>query len=211
MPSTLRPSLFLATILVVASGCSSSTDDSAPNGAGGQGVGGMNDGGGNVGGEGGTAATSNADDHAALDMCTGTTSCSEPFAQRVEGGAMFTMVGFQCVLEALRDRTPGKYETTFDHSFSNGADEWQITFVITDSGAVEWAEVALEALGEDPPASTFNPTRRCMPKPASFFEDCLSVYADDTTDGAAWACVFPSVDERAPWVEACEEASPTCQ
>lgn len=162
-----------------------------------------------------TAGSDEADNEA-LAAC-GTEACPEGFAQRIEGGDPFTINFMACIVEAIRDRKPGLYRVTLDHTFGNGAEVSEYAIFVTASGEVE---VGVRRFDEVDGASeeSWDPTERCTLKPQAFFEDCLTaVNAGDQIDATpeAFACIYPESgagdSQELPWFEGCEAQAPTCE
>lgn len=154
----------------------------------------------------------NKADNEALAAC-GTEACSS-FAQRIEDGGEFTIHNFECVLTAMRDRTPGLYSVELDHTWTNGSDTKYYTLWITESGEVEMGVRLYSSLDAES-SETWEPTQRCTPLSADFFDACLPVVLAEEeanmADKAAWDCVFPWPEHELPWFESCESAAPTCE
>ena len=55
-----------------------------------------------------------AADHEAFVACSATDVCPSASAQHIEGGDPAAMHRVECIVEALRDRTPGQYEVRAD-------------------------------------------------------------------------------------------------
>ncbi len=168
----------------------------------------------------GTTTTDTTDtdeaDNEALAAC-GTAACPDGFAQRIEGGQPYSFNAMACIVQAMRDRTPGLYRVTLDHTYSNGSDEAEYTIWITASGEVE-VGVAHSTSYEETLEEGWDPTERCSLKPQAFFEDCLTaVNADEPAQSneAAFACIYPGSEtdesQELPWFESCEAQAPTCE
>jgi hypothetical protein len=167
---------------------------------------------GGEGGQGGDASLTNKEDHDVLATCS-QEGCDLATAQRIEGGSEFAMYGMGCVVTALRDRTPGRYQVELDHSWGNGSETLTYTYVVLDSGEVE-VGVHEKAVVESDSQESWRPTATCTLKDATFFEDCLAAIelgdaAEATSE--AWACVFPDIGDDPPWLVSCTEAAPTCE
>ncbi len=167
-------------------------------------------------GEGGDGAT--AQQHfEALAACSEVRLCEErPFAQRIEDGDGFSMARMECALAALRDRTAGVLEVELWLGHGSGEERWLHRFSVSASGEVETAVRDSYFADEGTDTVDYSPSRRCLLKPASFFEDCLAQVELGEPEGngvseAAWDCVFPEIGEDPPWVEDCVEQAPLCE
>lgn len=128
-----------------------------------------------------------------LDGCAFATPCGEAVPHK--GGFMPGRYA-QCVLAALRDRTPGVYEsevdvsTTFDGSrvYVDGTEDAQ--FIHRRSSDLCF----------DPLAGTWEPNLSCTLKPAAYFEDCLAGDASHMQ-----ACLWGET-----WFDACVEIPAAC-
>lgn len=159
-----------------------------------------------------TDTVPNEADHEALAAC-GASACDSGFAQKIEGDNPFTINKMACIVQAMRDRTPGLYSVELDHTWGNGSESAEITLFITPSGEVEIAVRRTEDY-EGEQTVTLEPTERCSLAPATFFEDCLTaVNAGDQIESTeeAWACIYPGSEQKLPWFEGCEAQAPTCE
>ena len=171
----------------------------------------------------GDAVLPGQDDHDQLLECSGDRPCNDrAFAQRIEGGSPFSMFEVECLLVALRDRTPSVLQMELNHGYTNGAELWSHVLVVTESGEVETSVDHSNSSASDPEGTRdFGPARRCTLQPPDYFEACLAEVQDlasgggggvvDTPEHPAWACVFPGLDEDLPWFASCEEQAPTCE
>jgi hypothetical protein len=151
-------------------------------------------------------------DNDTLATCS-TAACDLATAQRIEGGSEFAMYGMDCVVSALRDRLPGRYQVELDHTWGNGNQTLTYTYVVSDEGEVETGVYEVANVEPEGGGESWRPTARCDLKAEAFFDDCLAAIA--LGDGAsataeAWACVFPELGADPPWLEGCVEAAPTC-
>lgn len=145
-------------------------------------------------------------------------ACPSVFGEVIEGGGDgWEIEGGECVLAALRDRTPGLYRARFSHSHTQGNEDFELFFVVTPSGQVEtsthyWGGVD-SPFREDYWFDEYWPTERCDPREAEFFENCLTKVAESQADpGFVIArCAVPIDPELPPWFENCTPRSPTCE
>lgn len=153
-------------------------------------------------------------DNAALAAC-GDPVCPAGFAQRIEEGYPFSLDA-TCLLEGMRNRTPGLYRITLDWTWSNGSESSDFTLFVTSGGAVEVGARRLP----DPYASccaqgTWDATRRCTLRPSDFFADCLAmidlVQTGYGNEDGAMNCVYPLDDQNLPWFESCAVQPSTCE
>ena len=168
-----------------------------------------------TGGEGGEGEDNQAD-HDALAAC-GTPTCAELFARKVEGGEAHAFEEWSCVLDALRDRTPGAYDVRMEHAHSSGTSLRTVRLVVTTSGQVETAEVQGEEGAPEP--ETLLPAQRCTLRDAAFFEQCKAYIdsvdphpvGDGTYPNEVEECFFAAVGQLVPWYVDCQPQPPTCE
>lgn len=138
-------------------------------------------------------------------------------AQRIEGGDPFAMHGVECLLTALRDRSPGLYRIELDHTHSQGSEDQHHVFAITPSGEIETGVVDSWYDENDDSGINYHyqSTERCEPKPSAFYDARLAEVEQWTqvSEGGegAWDCVFPALGEGPPWFQSCVSQSPTCE
>lgn len=138
-------------------------------------------------------------------------------AQRIEGGVPFAMYNMACVVQALRDRTPGSYNVKLDHTWSNGSENADMYLRVLASGDVMVATHRSLQIDGQPLEETWDLVRRCSLVTPNFFDTCLTAVqmgqGPDATP-EAWDCVFPesAVSTFAlPWFTMCLEAVPVCE
>lgn len=153
---------------------------------------------------------------AGLKECAVEEPCKASSVQLVEGSHKSVTEGeTRCVLEALRDRKPGRYlhsSNSTDSATSRGADH---VIVVGDDGGVLHAARSYSSKYD----GTSNKSvrgERCRLKGAAFFEACLEHADAASVDGAggagsddSWECLFGSgwPDPRGlVWLEGCETA-----
>jgi hypothetical protein len=157
-------------------------------------------------------------DYEALSGCA-ELACEPGFAQRIEGGTPFTIHDtLRCIVGAMRDRKPGLYRVTLDHTWGNGSDTAEITVFVSASGEAEVGvhhHLKTFGAGEgDVDENTWDPTERCSLAAPTFFEACLTALpSDDKTapTDEAWACIYPEEAQKLPWFEGCKAQAPTCK
>lgn len=159
------------------------------------------------------AAPPNQVDYETLVAC-GASDC-DASAQRIEGGTPFAMYNMACVLQALRDRTPGIYGAYLNHTWSNGAETADYTLVLRASGDVlvgahRWTQIEEQV-------DSWDPVRKCTLVASEVLDACLTEVlkgqGPDATE-MAWDCVFPEASvwkPELPWFASCEDTAPTCQ
>lgn len=116
--------------------------------------------------------------------------------------------GGECLLSALRDRTPGSYEYTMSLGDAGGTTNYfQLLVHGDDSVTIAGrGDYQLGNLQRD-----YFPTQRCQLRSYEFFEDCLTIGTDinPTTTGEGptteTVCEMPS-----EWYTECEPAAPVC-
>jgi hypothetical protein len=156
-------------------------------------------------------------DHQLLLECGDDSVCPSASVLDIEAGEMHSMQRVECLLVALRDRTPGLYTIQFSLAHSQGEDTFRHVFAITPSAAIETGVV--HSWPRELSDNDYLPTEVCNPKSPAFFEDCLTAVQQCATDGCAtgagghggaWKCVYPVLFEGPPWFEGCVSQSPTC-
>jgi len=137
-------------------------------------------------------------------------------AQRIEGGTPFAMYNMACVLEALRDRTPGVYGAYLNHTWSNGFATGDYTLVVQASGDVIVGVHRYEQWDQER-VDTWAPIRKCTLVAPNVLDACLTEVqkgqGPDATE-MAWECVFPEANVSTlelPWFASCQDVAPTCQ
>ena len=159
----------------------------------------------------GAGGAASLNDYETLLACTVATPCADESslfdasAQYADGNR-FSMSGMDCVLAALRDRTPGRYTVRLSHAYGDGNESAEHALVVAPDGTVERAELEHTASFE----TLVSPSERCALKPSQFFDDCLAAYNADRDSDAAWACVFPKLGADLPWFQGCRERAPSC-
>jgi hypothetical protein len=165
-------------------------------------------------GEGGTAGAS---DFERLSDCAPGACARKSLAQLVEAYSHnIDREGVGCVLSALRDRTPGSLSHQTDSTFSNGSVSADHVLVISADGSVLYAR--RRSSSGFTSTRIDDPAERCVLKPASYFEACLTALAlpPANMDAEAWSCAYgdgatPTADTNLLWFEECVAESPaTC-
>jgi hypothetical protein len=154
----------------------------------------------------------NEADYETLASC-GEAACESAFAQRIELGQPFTINDMECVLAAMRDRTPGLYLVTLNHTWSNGGESSDFALLVTASGEVEVGvqrDFSTTGPGSGSKKS-WDPTETCSLAAPSFFESCLLAVQSDVTGEDAWACIYPGESQELPWFEGCKAQAPECK
>ncbi|MEO1273128.1 MAG: hypothetical protein AAFX99_34005, partial [Myxococcota bacterium] len=140
----------------------------------------------------------------ALALCEVDTPCPPSTISIVESSESWS--DGECLLQALRDRTPGRYV----HSLSNfdiGGFEKYAVAVVTDSGEV------LRSGYDDAVFSVIDRSyvgsQRCTLQSPDYFAACLDAGAmlSGTSNGTAGR-VCDNIEE---WFVTCEAVEPTCQ
>jgi hypothetical protein len=160
-------------------------------------------------------------DAIALEACQLEDPCSESYIQEAEAAGYHIWVdGSACLLEALAQRTPGRYLHNTDSTWGNGSTGSEHRLVITADGSVLYARTPYEYVEPfDPDAFRPDPGQRCALKPPAFFEACRDAVLTETPstddfyeEDAAWLCLFGDGSQYVPthleWFESCETQSP---
>jgi hypothetical protein len=163
--------------------------------------------------------------------------CGQTSAQLVEAYDHSIGASNVCLMNALAERTPGRYRHRNDSTFGNGSVGAEHTLILHDDGSVLYARVPyFYVFGpslEDPPPPPPDPGSRCALKPASYFRGCLAAVqfatggegdgsgvdgvagaggSAETDEENAWRCVFGTGEVATPstleWFEQCAEESP---
>lgn len=156
-------------------------------------------------------------DHDALLGCSAEPTC-ESSAYKLEG-SIGSLDGPQqvCLLEALRDRTPGLYVhlSEWDHT-QGGGDATHAIWIRAD-GQVEYSHtygysgLSFDASGQDlwEMVREYGASQLCDPAPASYFESCLTELDAEWVTAAAEECLYAegAIDS---WFASCSPAAPTC-
>jgi hypothetical protein len=157
----------------------------------------------------------NEEDYRTLESCNVGNGC---LIRRVRGYGnppYLELGGYQCLLSALRDRTPGRHTLRTDYSDSC---QWDREVLVVDSDGNVFVSSAHNYSGGSPlscprdPCLSYGVTERCTLKPPSFFDDCLALGMEPSTGGGAGA---PDGDWALPmecyrWYMDCESAEPNC-
>jgi hypothetical protein len=137
-------------------------------------------------------------------------------AQRIEGGTPFAMYNMACIVQALRDRTPGIYGAHLNHTWTNGSANGDYTLVVQASGDVLVGVYRYTDLDQER-VDTWAPIRKCALIAPNVLDACLTEVkkgqGPDATE-MAWECVFPEGNVSTlelPWFVSCEDTAPTCQ
>lgn len=148
-------------------------------------------------------------------VACGAASC-DGSAQRIEGGTPFAMYNMACIVQAMRDRTPGVYGAYLNHTWSNGYATADYTLVLEESGDVMVAAHRYRQFDQDR-TDSWDSIRRCTLIASSTLDACLTEVqkgqGPDATE-MAWECVFPLANVSTldlPFFANCEETAPTCQ
>lgn len=124
----------------------------------------------------------------------------------------------RCVLQGLRDRTPGRYQYDTDHTYSNGSVGAHHLLVVLADGSVMYGR---DEYG--PGVASEQPAQRCQLADSSYFASCLAALGDrgepdalvDEVDDAAWACLFGAGSTTEPsrlaWLTSCAAEAPRCE
>ncbi|HRI70487.1 MAG TPA: hypothetical protein PK156_39920 [Polyangium sp.] len=147
-------------------------------------------------------------------------TCASPtckgWAQRIEGGTPFSMYDMACVVQAMRDRTPGMYGVKLNHTFSNGQNNGEYSLLIGPSGDVTVGVYYSGDYGTPPLDESWDPIRKCSLLAVDYFDACLAAVEMGQGPDApmeAWNCVFPretTYHPELPWFAACADVAPTC-
>jgi hypothetical protein len=165
-------------------------------------------------GEGGAAGES---DFERLSECDAGACSRKSLAQLVEAYSHnIDREGLRCVLGALRDRTPGSLSHQTDSTFSNGSVSADHQLVVSADGSAVYA--ARRTSGGFTSSRIDDPAERCLLKPQSYFEACLTALElpPGDMDPEAWACAYgdgasPTSQTNLLWFEECVMESPaTC-
>lgn len=132
-------------------------------------------------------------DRELLDGCDLPTPCGEAVPHK--GG--FELGPYaQCVLAALRDRTPGVYESEVNVAVTIDGSR----VYVDGSGDAQFIHRRATDLCFDPLAGTWEATQTCTLKPASYFADCLAADASRMQ-----ACLWGET-----WFDGCAEVPAAC-
>jgi hypothetical protein len=157
------------------------------------------------------------EDELALLACDAPEPCAEAGVQLVER-LTHNLRGEEtrCVLDALAQRTPGRYryETTSSHGL--GHDNVRHLLLVTPDGSVQYARTEHRAYSP-PGVSEVRPDagQRCTLKAPSYFEACREATLGNamTFQQPYWGCVFGDGSASQPshllWFESCVEQSPS--
>jgi hypothetical protein len=151
-----------------------------------------------------------------LKACEVEEPCKASSVQLVEGSQKIVAEEeTRCLLEALRDRRPGRYlhsSNSTDSATSQGADH---VIVVSDDGDVLHAARSYSSKYDGSSGESIR-GERCHLKDAAYFEACLEGADAGSVDGAGgagsdetWDCLFGSgwPDTRGlVWLEGCETA-----
>jgi hypothetical protein len=131
-------------------------------------------------------------DLAVLQGCTADSPCPPASLSTCDGP------GVQCLLAALRDRVPGRYEFSFD--YPNQLTDWLL--VIDDDGAAQatFAEQYSIVCAN----GIWQPARTCGLGDPQLFADCLAL-----EKGCADTC-FPDQFSLAGWLVDCVDMAASC-
>lgn len=162
-------------------------------------------------GEGGAAGES---DFERLSECAAGACARKSLAQLVEAYSHnIDREGVGCILRALRDRTPGSLSHQTDSTFSNGSVSADHVLVVSADGSVLYARRRTSSGFTS--RRIDDPAERCVLKPASYFEACLTALAlpPADRDAEAWSCAYgdgatPTSDSNLLWFEECVTESP---
>ena len=116
--------------------------------------------------------------HRQLDHCGNDSGCPRSgFVQRADAfSGIFSMADVECLLAALRDRTPGLYEIELDWTWANGSHISTLSFAITPTGEIELGFRNVLRLAFE--FRELLPTERCQPKSPAFYQACLDRVED---------------------------------
>jgi hypothetical protein len=143
-------------------------------------------------------------DFATLQSCSTEVCSARSQAQVIELTRSVDVPGLVCVLEALRDRRPGRYEHTTYGYWSNGGSDAEHVLVVSADGSVRYARSRSGQLVG--PIPVFDPGEHCQLKPPSYFDGCLAALerydqADPFSgpDNEAWLCAYGTLPCRRRW------------
>jgi hypothetical protein len=151
-----------------------------------------------------------------LKACEVAEPCRPSFVQLVEGSSrtLSTERDTRCVLEALRDRLPGRYQHSTDSTDSATSAGVDHVIVVGDDGNVLHAARS-HSSKYDGSSSQNSSGERCRLKEEAYFEACLegldaaSVAGGGGAGNDTWDCLFDT-DPQSPrtlgWLEGCEPA-----
>src|SRR5690606_20863384 len=126
-------------------------------------IGGQGGGDGGGGGDATSSTTSGsgggddrAADYAALESCTAA-ACGPAGIGRFDIGGVNPPSGFDCVLPAVRDRTPGLYRIEQNHQWAGAMVFYRHVVVVTPGGDALWATESEYNISNGSPPSEWEP------------------------------------------------------
>lgn len=147
-----------------------------------------------------------------LPQCAEEILC-EPLRFDVDGTPPFSYGEPSCVLQALRDRTPGRLQIEWGHFMSDGPTTSVTIWIIGDDTVLMHWVVYISCCGYH----TEYVSRRVLLQPAAYFDDCLTTPDFDHTiacflDGITLDDLTPP-GWLPPWtIGKCDDTlAPTCE
>jgi hypothetical protein len=166
------------------------------------------------GGAAGSAANEEPHDHDILLACA-SSGCPSSFAQLTDDTSLLVNAGpSACLLEALRDRTPGIYQHNVASNSARGAESTEHVFLVRSDGTVAHTTKLTQTGGTFAANGTsgisYTDAEYCELASPTYFADCLASLQDDdlAPEALAWACLYVDVDTT--WLPHCDAGSPSC-
>lgn len=165
----------------------------------------------------GSPAVPQNEDELALLACEVPEPCGEAGIQLVENVAVNLREDeTRCVLNALAQRTPGRYRYETTSSHGQGHDTARHVLLVAADGSVQYARTEDVSVAL-PGSSTVRPDvgQRCTLKASSYFEDCAATLGGEhqSFEQPFWGCVFGDGTASEPshlfWFESCVEQTPS--
>jgi len=131
-------------------------------------------------------------DAVVLENCAVDSPCPEAFLSSCDSP------GVECLLSALRDRTPGRYEFSFD--YPNQLVSWRL--VVDGNGDAQATYVHLFDIACA--TGIWQPARACRLADPQVFTDCLVV------EGSCIEICFPDQFSLTGWLVDCVDMPASC-
>ncbi|MGE3673326.1 MAG: hypothetical protein AB7K71_26870 [Polyangiaceae bacterium] len=153
----------------------------------------------------------NPEEYAAFAQCASPLDCDATLTTNDDVSSVIAE-GADCLLSALRDRTPGAYKLGRDTNYGDGSSSDEDLFLIADDGAVVHSSLHYPYSSSSDPMQT-TPVQRCELQPPSFFQSCLDAITSDPGGALAHDCaqtLGPFKPLPLTWFTSCEAVEYTC-
>lgn len=202
--------VFVAVVALFWAGCGATTrqEGSAGNGGAVGSAGSAGDGSTAAAGANGAGAPAGETELELLNACEAEEPCPPSSAQLIEGFTRtFDAERAACLLRALRDRTPGRYQHEVGDTNTATSRGTAHTVVLTGGDEAMYASVS-HSSSYDGRSDNSAYGAPCRLKPRSYFDACLAALQADVvppgSQSPAWDCVFSAAGM--PWFSSCDEA-----